>query len=137
MRGRNAAAIRIAERHNEDVKNSIEASAVGEEVIRRMEDVAEDAYSRATQETLELNQKLMAIAHANTDAFFEWARELVGVTSPWDFIAVSTKHAHERFQALGQQTRELAGLAQKAAIENMGPLGTIIGGALIGRPDLS
>jgi hypothetical protein len=86
---------------------------------------------------MEFNQKLLAIAHANADAYFEWVRELVRVNSPSEFIAVSMKHSQQQFETFRQQTRELVGLAQKAAIENMGPLGTVIGNAVIGRPDLS
>jgi hypothetical protein len=120
------------------LKHSVEeVTAAGEEVIRRIEDAVEDNYSRASQESVEFYRKLIAVTHANADAYFEWARDLMGVTSPLDFIAVSTKCAQKQFQSLGQQTRELAVLGQKAAIENMGPLGTIIGGALLGRPDLS
>jgi hypothetical protein len=131
-------AVRIAKRHNADLKHSVqETTAAGEEVIRRIEDAVEDNYSRTTQESVEFCQKLLAITHANADAYFEWARDLVGVISPLEFIAVSTKCAEKQFQSLGQQTRELAALGQKAAIENMAPLGTVIGGALLGRPDLS
>jgi Phasin protein len=61
----------------------------------------------------------------------------VDVTSPSEFIEVSTKHARHQFQAMSQQTRELAELAQKAAIESMGPFATGLGGVLLGRPDLS
>jgi hypothetical protein len=40
-------------------------------------------------------------------------------------------------QAMSQQSRELVELAQKTAIESMGPLATGLGGALLGRPHLS
>jgi hypothetical protein len=138
MAARKMTTVRIAKRHNENVKRRAEeASTADEEVIRRIEDAVEDNYSRATQESMEFNQKLLAIAHANADAYFERAREVVRATSPADFIAISTNCAQKQCQKLGQQARELVALGQKAAIENMGPLGTIVGGALLGRPDLS
>ena len=77
------------------------------------------------------------MAQANVDAAFDCARELVGVASPSEFIEVSNKHVRQQLQAMSQQTKELAELAQKAAIESMGPFATGLGGALLGRPDLS
>jgi hypothetical protein len=102
-----------------------------------MEDAVEVAYSRTATATIEFHQKALAIAQASVDAAFECARELVGVTSPSEFIEVSNKHARQQLQAITRQSKELAELAQKAAIESMGPFGTMVGGALLGRPDLS
>jgi hypothetical protein len=135
---RSMAAARIAKRPDEDLNHSVEeATAAGEEVIRRIEDAIEDNYSRATQESMEFYQKLFSIAHANADAYFEWAREVVSVTSPAGFFTVSANRAQKQLQSWGQQNRELVALGQRAIIENMGPLGSIFGGALLGRPDLS
>jgi phasin family protein len=125
---------RTAVHHNEDVKRAIEKVTVaGEEATRRMEDI----YSKVTQETIEFQQRLLATTHANVDAAFECARELLGVTSPSEFMEVSTKHARQQFEAVRQQTKELAEIAQKTAIESMGPFATGLGGTLLGRPDHS
>jgi hypothetical protein len=145
MKNPRAVAKRIAELHNEGVRASTEmvklpvkkTSTIGEEVIWLTEEVIEDTSVRATEETLELHRKLLAFAQTNADAYFEWLRELVWVNAPSEFIAISMKHSQQQFETFRQQTRELVGLAQKAAIENMGPLGTLLGGAFIGRPDLS
>jgi phasin family protein len=110
------AAKKFAEHHNEDVKHTIEKVTVaGEEVTRRMEEV----YSKVTQETKEFQQRLLATTHANVDAAFECARELLGVTSPSEFMEVSTRHARQQFEAVRQQTKELAEIAQKTAIKSM------------------
>jgi len=85
---------------------------------------------------MEFHQKVLAITHANVDAAFECARALLGVTSPSEFMEVSTKHARQQVEAMRQQMRELAELAQKTAIDSMGPF-TGGFGALLGRPDLS
>jgi hypothetical protein len=138
MKNPRAVAKRIADFHNDNVKRSVkEASAVEEEVIRRVEDAVEDAYERTTEESMEFNRKLLVIAHANVNAYLEWFHEILFVNSPSEFIAVSMKHCERQLETYREQTRELAVLAQKATIENMGPLGTFFGGALIGRPDLS
>ena len=86
---------------------------------------------------MEFHQRVLAVTQTNVDAAFDYARELVGVTSPSEFIEVSTKYAGQQLRAMSQQTRELAELAQKAAIGSMGPLASGLGGALLGRSDLS
>jgi hypothetical protein len=69
-----SAAKKFAEHHNEDVKRTIEKVTVaGEEATRRMEDI----FSKVTQETIEFQQRLLATTHANVDAAFECARELL------------------------------------------------------------
>jgi phasin len=133
MADRTSAARKFAEHPNEEAKRTFEkASAAGEEATRRIE----DTYSRAAQGTIEFQQKVLAITHANVDAAFECARALLGVTSPTEFMEVSTKHARQRLQAMNQQTKELGELAQKTAIESMGPLASGFG-VLLGKPDLS
>jgi phasin family protein len=137
MTDRTSAAKRLAEHHNESVKHTFEeATAASEEATRRMEDAVEVAYSRNAQGAMEFHQKVLAITHANVDAAFECARALLGVTSPSEFMEVSTKHARQQVEAMRQQMRELAELAQKTAIDSMGPF-TGGFGALLGRPDLS
>ena len=134
MTDRAAAARKFTVHHNEEVTRRFEKVATaGEEATRPIE----NTYSKVAQSTIEFHQKLLAIAHANVNAASDYARELVGVTSPSEFIEVSTKHARQQLHAMSQQTRELAELGQKAAIESMGPLGTMVGGTLVGRPDLS
>jgi phasin len=134
MTNRATAARKFAVHHNEEVTRGFEkVITAGEEATRRIE----NTYARAAHGTIEFHQKLLTIAQANVDAAFDCARDLVGVTSPSEFIEVSTKHARHRFQAMSQQTRELAELAQKAAIESVGPFATGLGGVLLGRPDLS
>jgi len=134
MTNKATAARKFAIHHNEEVKGRFgRATTAGEETTRRID----NTYSRAAKATVEFHRKALAIAQANVDAAFDCARELVGATSPSEFIEVSTKHARQQLQAVSQQTRELAELAQEAAIESMGPFGTMVGGALLGRPDLS
>jgi hypothetical protein len=148
MKNPRAVAQRIAELHNEQVKVSAkrvqdtkpaveEASTLGEKVIWLVEDAVEDASARTTEETVELGHKLLNFAHVNASAYFDWLHEVVRVTSPSGFFAACMKHSQRQFETFRQQTREIAGLAQKTTIENMGPFGIFFGSALIGRLDLS
>jgi hypothetical protein len=125
---------KLAVHHNEEVKRRFETAATaGEEATRRIENTS----SGAARGTMEFHQKVLAVTQGNVDAAFDYARELLGVTSPSEFIEVSSKYAGQQFRAVSQQTRELAELAQKAAIGSMGPLASGLGGALLGRSDLS
>ena len=147
MKNPKAVANRIAELRNEGVKSSVkqveeakrsveEGSTVGEKVILFVENTVEDASARTTEETIELGHRLLDFAHENSNAYFDWLHEVVRVKSPSDFMAVCMKHSQQQFETFRQQNRELFGLAQKAAIENTGPVGTFFGSALIGRLDL-
>ena len=148
MKNPKALADRIAELHNEGVKSSVkrvedakrsveEVGTVGQKVIWLVENTVEDASARTTEETIELGHKLLDFAHENANAYFDWLHEVVRVRSPSDFIAVCIKHSQQQFETFRQQRRALVGLAEQAAIENMGPFGTFFGSALIGRLDLS
>jgi hypothetical protein len=112
-------------------------NTVGEDVIRLVEETVEDTYERTSSETMELNRKLTEITLANMHAYFDLLRDLASVRSPLELAAVCSKHSGKQFEALRGQGRELFELTQKAAIENMGPVGLSIGNALIGRPDLA
>ena len=59
---------------------------------------------------------MMEFAQKNTEAAFEFARELAGVKSPAEFLELSTSHSRKQFETLTEQARELATLAQKAAM---------------------
>jgi hypothetical protein len=148
MKNPRAVAQRIAELHNQEVKALVkrvqdtkpsveETSTLGEKAIWLVEDAVEDASTRNTEETVELGHTLLDFAHVNASAYFDWLHEVVRVKSPSDFTTVCMKHSQQQFETFCQQTRELANLAQKATIENMGPFGTFFGSPLIGRLDLS
>ena len=148
MKNPKALADRIAELHNEGVKSSVkrvedakrsveEVGTVGQKVIWLVENTVEDTSARTTEETIELGHKLLDFAHMNANAYFDWLHEAVRVKSLSGFIAVCIKHSQQQFETFRQQRRELVGLAEQAAIENMGPFGTFFGSALIGRLDLS
>jgi Phasin protein len=91
--------------------------------------------SPAIQGTIEFNKKAIEIAQANVNAAFDCAREMVDAKSPAEFMAIYTQHVSQQFQAITRQTRELAELAQKAAVDSTGP--DMVGSAALssGIPD--
>jgi hypothetical protein len=52
-------------------------------------------------------------------------------------MELSTKYTRQQIQAMNQQSREIAEIVQNMTIECMGPFGRLLGGVIIGRPDLS
>ena len=75
-----------------------------------------DAYSTAVRRAQEYNAKFIEFAQANTEATFEFVRQLSGAKSPSEFFELSTSHSRQQFETLGEQARELATLAQKAML---------------------
>jgi phasin len=75
-----------------------------------------DSYTAAMRRAQDYNVKVMEFAQKNTEAAFEFARELSGVKSPAEFLELSTSHSRKQFETLTEQARELAPLMQKAAM---------------------
>lgn len=75
-----------------------------------------DSYTTAMRRAQDYNVKVMEFAQKNTEAAFAFARELSGVKSPAEFLELSTSHSRKQFETLTEQARELATLAQKAAM---------------------
>jgi phasin len=75
-----------------------------------------DSYAIAMKRTQDYNAKVFEFAQKNTEAAFEFVRELSGVKSPTEFLELSTSHSRKQFETLTDQARELATLVQKAAL---------------------
>ena len=75
-----------------------------------------DSYATAMRRAQDYNAKVIEFAQKNTEAAFEFARELSGVKSPTEFLELSSSHSRKQFDALTEQVRELGTLAQKAAL---------------------
>jgi phasin len=78
----------------------------------------------------EYGSKLIEIMHANTDAAFDFADELMSVKSFSEMIELSAKHTRKQLETLADQTKELTALAQKVATEASDPIKSGVGSAL-------
>jgi len=87
-------------------------------------DLLEDTYSTAAKGAADYNLKVIEAARANTNAAFDYARELLDVKSLSEVVEISTSHARKQFEALSEQTKELTALAQKVASESAEPIKT-------------
>jgi phasin len=109
----------IAEKSVAQAKDAYErVKAAAEEAT----DVLEDTYTTAAKGAADYNLKVIEAARANTNAAFDYARELLDVKSFSEVIELSTSHARKQFEAVSEQTKELAALAQKVATETTEPL---------------
>src|SRR5262245_48750227 len=75
-----------------------------------------DSYSTAVRRAQDYNAKFIEFAQKNTEATFEFVQQLSGVKSPAEFFELSTSHSRKQLETLSEQAKELATLAQKAAL---------------------
>jgi len=68
------------------------------------------------------NNKLLKFAQTNTNTAFEFAKRLLDVKSPSEFIELSTERTRKQFETLTEQTTELAALAQRVTLASTEPL---------------
>jgi phasin len=109
----------IAEKSVSQAKESWEKmKAVTEEAT----DVLEDSYATASKGAADYNLKLIEIARANTNAYFDFATELFSVKSLSEVVELSTTHARQQFETVTAQTKELAALAQKVTTDTVEPI---------------
>jgi len=94
------------------------AKATAEEATRVLEE-ANRAYAKALAD---YNRVALEAGRTNLNAAFDWALALAKATSLNEAVEVSAAHMRTRFEALGEQGKELAALAQKAANDTAEPI---------------
>jgi phasin len=85
-------------------------------------DALEETYAIVTKGTADYGLKLIEAARTNTNAAFTFYGELMAVKSMAEVVELSTAHARKQFDALSVQTKELAVLAQKTAVDASEPV---------------
>jgi phasin len=85
-------------------------------------DMIEDSYATASKGAADYGLKMVEVARANTNAYFDYAAQMLGVKSVSEAVEVSTAHMRKQFDAMNAQTKELAALAQKVATETCEPI---------------
>jgi phasin len=94
------------------------AKATAEEATR----VLEEANRACAKALAEYNRTALEASRTNLNAAFDWALALAKATSFNEVVEVSTAHMRTRFEAMGEQSKELAALAQKAANDTAEPI---------------
>ena len=88
-------------------------------------DVIKESFSTAVNAVngaQDYNNKLLEFAQSNTNTAFEFAKRLLDVKSPSEFIELSTERTRKQFETLTEQTTELAALAQRVTLASTEPL---------------
>ncbi|HET9902081.1 MAG TPA: phasin [Xanthobacteraceae bacterium] len=95
----------------------------------RYKSVAEDTnalleatYTTAFRGLSEYGLKALEAVRANTNAQFDFARDLLSVKSASEALELSSSYARRQFDAFSEQGKELASLAQKVSAETAEPI---------------
>lgn len=78
----------------------------------------------ALQGAQDYNIKVIEFAQSNSQAALEFAQKLPSVKSPSEFVDLSTEFSRRQLEALAEQAKELAALAQKVTLATTEPLKT-------------
>jgi phasin len=84
--------------------------------------VLEDTYATASKGAADYALKVIEMSRENANSTFDFAVELLGAKTFSEVIELSSAHARKQFEALSEQTKELASLAQKVATEAAEPI---------------
>lgn len=110
---------RLAERSAAQAKSTFDKTdAATMEQTRRAEQSALTAFNGARECYL----KMLDMAHDNTAAGFELARELASVQTPLEVVEVWSARTRESYDAFSEQAKELSVLLQKMATSTTQPL---------------
>ena len=81
----------------------------------------QEGFTSALKNMRELNLRLIAMAQANTNAGFDFAREVAEAKAPSDLVQAWTTHASKQFDMLTQQASDLTTLGQQFASTSSEP----------------
>src|SRR5438132_9228480 len=110
---------KFAEQGAAQAKESLEKmGAAGHEATS----LVQNTYSATIKGAQDYNAKLIEFTRINTAAALAYAQELSRVKSPAEFMELTTKYAREQFEAMTEQAKELAALAQKMTLDAADPL---------------
>jgi hypothetical protein len=85
--------------------------ATGADAVRGVQ----DGFASALENVRDLNVRLIDMARVNTEAAFDFAREVATVKGPSDLVQACTTHATKQLDMLTKQANELTTLGQRFA----------------------
>jgi hypothetical protein len=81
-----------------------------------------NTYSTTSNGTQEYSTKVLEFAQVNTDAAFEYVRQLSSAKSPAEFFALSNDRVRQQFEVLFRQAQELTAIARKMTVATREPV---------------
>ena len=110
---------RLTDKGAAQAKNTFnKAAAATAEQTRR----AEHSALTAVNGVRECYLRVLGMAHENSVAGLDLARELASVQTPTEFVEAWNARARDAYDTFSEQTKELSELAQKVATSTMQPL---------------
>ncbi len=126
----NHEARRFADRTTTTAREAMQkGTAVAEESTRAMG----NGYLAAAEAVRNFNMKLIEMTQTNMMAALNFSQRLATAKGPSEAAAVWSSCAHERFETLTDQSRELTALAQKVMTSTAEPLTQSFGQTLHGK----
>jgi phasin len=130
MRENTAIKARNSERPAETAKEfAQQGAAYGKDIFEKSKAAAEETnmalqqtYSTVAKGAAEFNVQWIEMVRANTNSSLDFARQLMDVKSPSEFLELSAAHARKQFETFAEQAQHLTGLAQKVTTEAVQPL---------------
>ena len=113
------AARNLAEAPATYAKDAVERSTIAADGAFN---VVEQFHAKAGKGAKDLNLHFIVAARANMNATFDFAQQLMAVTSPSELFELSATHARKQFEMLNEQIKQISALVQKAATESAQPL---------------
>ena len=86
-------------------------SAAATETVRSVQ----EGFTSAVENVRNLNVRIIDMARANTEAAFDFAREVAAAKATSDFVQAWSTHATKHFDVLTKQASELTTLCQRFA----------------------
>jgi hypothetical protein len=83
---------------------------------------AQEGFTSALENVRDLNVRLIEMARANTNATFDFAREVAEAEAPSDLVEACTTHATKQFDMLTKQASELTTVGQQFASTSAEPV---------------
>ena len=87
----------------------------GEAAVERSAEVGQEAFSMAAENSSELSLKIIEIARANTEEFFDFTEKLATTKDPTALMELWKDHTQKQFQMFSKQSQELMMLGQQLA----------------------
>ena len=94
------------------------ALETGAETIRGVQ----EGFASNVENVRDLNVRLIDMAQGNTDAAFDFAREVAETKTPSDLVHAWTTHATKQFHMLSKQASELTTLGQQFTSRSAEPV---------------
>jgi hypothetical protein len=99
----------ITENSTAQVKESYEMMSAA---AKDASNLVQDSYSKAVRSAQEFTSELIECVRETANTNFDLVQRLCGITSPHEFIEVTTEHARKQIETLTEQSTKLASLGQ-------------------------